>query len=714
MKRELEMLNLIIQRNDYITIDELATFFGVTNRTVRDDLLMIEDYLKDSKIEIIRNRTLGVAIKRNEFNDEDLLKVMVKIQEESDYYSATERENIIFQTLFLENEKCTINSLCEKTKSSRATVVKDFAKVEQWLKSRNITIEKRPHYGMRIIYKESDWRKAVLDYINKYFKEINFEKLYANIRENELFILSMSVNDFINRFIENVNLKVVKNFVRKYENDKNLRFTDEAFVNVFMYILISMQRVKQKKSITVNDVTLKDAALMQSIDEWVKENAKVLNYSEDINMNSVEMESIACYMLTQNKRYGTEIIESSIYDEEYLISKFIDTVQNFLSVNLSEDENLFNSLLMHIRPTIHRLLFDIVIENPLKDEIKALYPEIFNACKVGCELFYKQLGKFPNEDEISYLTMHIAASIEKRKKEKTLLNFFRVIVVCSSGIGTSNMLYVRLLNEFPNLIIESICSVEELRRVNKEGIDFIISTTPLSLGTESSVIYVSPLLNQTDIAQIKKYMRKSVIKVKDGHNFIVDDLMSIISQECDIPDYSKLYKLIHQYFDKTEEVLNDDSPKLSDLLYEKHIRLNVKVKDWKEAIGVSGELLHMDGCVERRYIYSMIDAKEIMGEGIVISKGVAFPHANPNDGVKKLCMSFVTLKEPIVFGNKEYDPVRVIVGLGALKSMSHLKALSELFEIIADKEFFDELCLKDNVDDFRKALMAFEDNLKVK
>ena len=62
------------------------------------------------------------------------------------------------------------------------------------------------------------------------------------------------------------------------------------------------------------------------------------------------------------------------------------------------------------------------------------------------------------------------------------------------------------------------------------------------------------------------------------------------------------------------------------------------------------------------------------------------PHARPECGAKKIGISLMTLKEPVVFGHKVNDPVKIVIGLCAVDHQTHLTALSELVEILNDKE----------------------------
>ncbi|WP_213996414.1 PTS sugar transporter subunit IIA, partial [Tepidanaerobacter syntrophicus] len=116
-----------------------------------------------------------------------------------------------------------------------------------------------------------------------------------------------------------------------------------------------------------------------------------------------------------------------------------------------------------------------------------------------------------------------------------------------------------------------------------------------------------------------------------------------------------------------------------------------------EAIRKGGEVLVREGFVEPRYVDAMIKNVKELGPYIVIAPGIAMPHARPEDGVKKVCMSLVTLKEPVEFGNATNDPVRIVVSLGAADNTNHIKALSELSDFLDSKENIEKLLMCNNI-----------------
>ena len=130
---------------------------------------------------------------------------------------------------------------------------------------------------------------------------------------------------------------------------------------------------------------------------------------------------------------------------------------------------------------------------------------------------------------------------------------------------------------------------------------------------------------------------------------------------------------------------------LTDVLKEEYIRLNIECNNWEEAVQMSGQALKENGVITQEYIDATIQNVKEVGPYIVITKGVALPHATNKVGVNKTGISLTTLKNPVEFGNKDNDPVYYIFMLATTDMESHLNALSNLSELLAKQEFYEVL-----------------------
>jgi len=130
---------------------------------------------------------------------------------------------------------------------------------------------------------------------------------------------------------------------------------------------------------------------------------------------------------------------------------------------------------------------------------------------------------------------------------------------------------------------------------------------------------------------------------------------------------------------------------LSRMLTKKTIALGLSAGNWQEAVRAAGNLLVQIDKVEPRYVDGMIRMVEEIGPYIVIAPGVALPHARPEDGVKTACMSLVTLRPPVPFGNETNDPVELVVAFGSPDSKGHMEALAELARLLENDSALNRL-----------------------
>ncbi|KUO68566.1 MAG: hypothetical protein APF77_04785 [Clostridia bacterium BRH_c25] len=128
-----------------------------------------------------------------------------------------------------------------------------------------------------------------------------------------------------------------------------------------------------------------------------------------------------------------------------------------------------------------------------------------------------------------------------------------------------------------------------------------------------------------------------------------------------------------------------------ELLNSGSIRAKVQAENWEEAGRIAGQLLVDSGGVSLEYIEAILKSVKEYGPYIVIAPRVALFHARPQDGVKKICMSLITLKDGVNFNAGEKDPVKLVFAFGAVDNKTHLTALSELMIILKDNELLQKL-----------------------
>ncbi|HSV92639.1 MAG TPA: PTS sugar transporter subunit IIA [Desulfobacterales bacterium] len=125
---------------------------------------------------------------------------------------------------------------------------------------------------------------------------------------------------------------------------------------------------------------------------------------------------------------------------------------------------------------------------------------------------------------------------------------------------------------------------------------------------------------------------------------------------------------------------------ISGRLPEQAIRTGVFAADWRVAVRAAGDALVASGSTTSAYTDEMIETVEQLGPYMVIAPGIALAHARPSPAVRRTGLSLVTLAQPVAFGHRTNDPVRLVIGLAAPDSSDHVAALATLAEFLADGE----------------------------
>ncbi|MCI1902520.1 MAG: PTS sugar transporter subunit IIA [Enterococcaceae bacterium] len=124
---------------------------------------------------------------------------------------------------------------------------------------------------------------------------------------------------------------------------------------------------------------------------------------------------------------------------------------------------------------------------------------------------------------------------------------------------------------------------------------------------------------------------------------------------------------------------------------EQDIQVGIKAKDWEEAIRKSAAPLVMRGSIEETYVESIIDSVKRNGPYFVLTKHVALAHARPETGVNNLDLNFTILENPVSFGHKELDPIKMIITLAATDASSHLEVIADLTDILIDEKLLEKI-----------------------
>ena len=164
--------------------------------------------------------------------------------------------------------------------------------------------------------------------------------------------------------------------------------------------------------------------------------AHALEEQYHVTFSEEEVRYLQIHFLSLQNRNG--IPQNDQKEANQLASDLMAYWETIFHRPFSEDPDLLNSLTAHLGPALTRLRHGITIRNPMLSEIHAYYQNTFQIVK---QSFQKLSSRYPyqlNDDELGYITIHLAAALERTKQP------LRTILVCHGGSGASNLLMRKL------------------------------------------------------------------------------------------------------------------------------------------------------------------------------------------------------------------------------------------------------------------------------
>ncbi|WP_426350316.1 BglG family transcription antiterminator [Alloiococcus sp. CFN-8] len=659
-----ELLSLLIRKEKFFTIKELSSLYSLSTRTIYNSLNSIDSFLEDINMRPLE-RVKGKGIRYKLELEEKKTLMDILFSKSYAYLSPEERRNQIIIKLTESHGYFLVEDFANMLQVSRNTVINDINIAKEWVSSYGVKIKTYPYKGITLEGQEENIRRA----------------LFKLISETELKLGSS--NMFLSRILANEEAMALEEFVSVLEKNLNTNFSDISYLSIMLSFSIAIKRIRIGSYVNRSEeaeaiVETREFKILQGLKEYFIDTFSIeLPYEELIYLSQqITGSSIQSYDKVNN------IFENWI-QLQIVLRNFIIAVEIEQGIDISLDRELFLGMLQHLRSTLYRLNNNMVLENPIENQIIEQFSKLHKSVVRNISIIEKSFSVLFTSSEISFLTMHFAAAIERRRKRRRKVP--RVAVVCSSGISTSQILLAQLKSRFQINVVGAYSSRNIIKVINEEIIDLIITTIDLQ-HHGVNIIKVNPILSVEDINRLNIVLDNIVAQ------FNIHTLINIFKKNGTINNEIKLKEELIRYLQpqeveaqRVEKPERRIEPMLIEVLNEDLISVMEEVETREEAIIKSGQLLYKNGLIEERYIQAMLDNLKDNGTYIVIAPGIAMPHARPELGAKDIGISLMTLKKPVKFGHKSNDPVSLVIGLCAVDHQTHLLALSELMGILGDE-----------------------------
>lgn len=617
-----KILDILLCIDKIVTGEYLCNTLGVSSRTIRSDIKELNYILKDKGATILSEKSRGYSLKISSKKTFNEFLVDNKEKNTFNISTATGRAEYIIRRLLLNDLKgidgITQIELADELYVSVSSLKNDIKLAKSTLENFNIDIEKTSNKGIKIIGGEEDIRACIVTYVLTNDEEFINCLLKEAVRENNISV-DYILKDNICRF--------------------NFRLSDIAYSDIKSHLIIMLIRNYQNRNVFYED----------SVSEKLKRELKVKiaksmcnDIKDKFGVELIEDEIlyvtkhiIASSYIAANITANNEIDEYSLIEKDSIVSQILHSINNIFNIDFTKDNIFVNFLSHHLKVSINRAKYGIKVKNSMLSVIKNNYPFALELALLANDIIKQETSFSLTEDDIGFIALHFAAAIE-RKNEKKDSNVKNVIIVCTTGVGTSLLLKVKLESHFRNrLNIVNTIPWYELNDDLLEKADFIISTVDLDVNLDK-VIYIKSLLDNEEIKMIEEKLESNIYNA----NGLV----------------SKLKKDL--YF---KDVTFTDRNSLLEFMTKELIKRDYINEDVRERIFKREELASTE-----------------------IGALVAIPH-DMSDGIRESFIAVAVLKKGITWSQEKVQLV-LLIGMAVKDKYEWKNCLEHLYKNIIDIE----------------------------
>lgn len=699
--RQRHELRLLAERGEF-DLEKVAADFGVSVRSIRYDIDDLNVLLLDlSREDAIMVRQKAAQLQR----DVPRRKIMeLSFARGRDYnvspLSTQERVLLSVFTLCWLDDFITVQSLADDYQVSRVTVSRDLQKVREYCEAHGIAFEGNRGKGVRVVADEKTRRRVIAQVLRDYGTTVGLHS-------------GLEVADYLKWFSEQ-ELRSIEDIVREAEAQAGLYLDDVAFEAMVVHIALSIKRSETQMGMPTAPMaagTLDVGSLQyQMADHIVRQVESVFG----VSLPEAEHYYIEVHIGARSSEAAASSTRDAVI--EFMCMSTIAEVSRELGVDLTHDTHLYDRLLRHVLGSVYRKQAGLLLENPLRDELLEGYAE--HAAIVRRALDDNGLSQLMEitDDEVTYVLLHFEAALVGDGSER--MRHANVVVVCSTGVGTAELLAAELRRSFDVNIIANVPSHRARGLVGDVGIDLVVSTVELDVSVPCVV--VRPIPREDDMDRIACALREL------GFSGDVDlpplrdlgagarKVARILRHNPGRNQEAQLMSELRSLLEKRDWIGQERSYMLSELLEGGHVVLDAECETWQEAVRASGMPLVATGDITEEYIDAVIANIEEAGPYVVITKHVALPHATNRVGVNETAMSCARLRTPVEFGSAENDPVKYEFMLATVDATSHLQALMSLVGLLRTQEFLDLLATATHGDEIVSYVREFENKTSEK
>jgi transcriptional antiterminator len=490
------------------SVAELATELKLTDRMVRYNLASVDSVLAEHDLRLARQSGVGIWIEGSPAARQRLLGVLDRSIGPAVLDASDRRGRILLALLVAAPDPVRSEALEERLGVSRPTIRRDMREAEDWLEQHRLHLRRMPGRGIAVAGSEIDVRGGMLALLLEIVPvRVLLLRTGADpaggtgtttTRPPTLPPANPTLQTDFDAFLASLQLDTFRDILGHELLDLDDR--DPTVTTAALSIAIAATRIRTGRAVRLGGGRLR-SLLDHPAAESAASIATAVEHATGVSFGRMDVAAI-----TEGLLGLTQLVDVAARPEASdvrYIDRIIAGAASRLHPSLAEDEQLRTSLSEHVRRLQVRLRFGLPISNPLQQEVRRRYPDVYRAASEILAEVGPVAGNEMPVEEVGLLTMYLAGSLERHRLRPKV----RVTVVCPAGMATAWILVSRLVAEFPQIEVTRVVSKAAFGFEPGEQPDLVVSTIPLEdLPDGPTSIVVSPLLREADIRRLGRLL----------------------------------------------------------------------------------------------------------------------------------------------------------------------------------------------------------------
>lgn len=561
-----QIFQVLLGETSAVSVKYLSEQVGVSKRTVQRELEYIDSSLRGYELHFYSKTGVGVWLEGSE-EEKERLRQEIQSGDEYDVSNREERRKRLILEILKEKGLKKLFYYSSQFRVSEATVSTDLEAIETWLNKYGLYVSRKPGSGVSVEGSEENYRRAICAFINENMDTRVVREAYEETDKTAARCESLKKSN-IGQILNDDIMKRVMDCITGMDNARVLTLTENSYVGLIIHISIAINRILKNEVIEPGNGWEKHITEDEDY-RLAKAIVRELEEEFEIRIPEVEISYICLHIkgAKHEKIQWNGENQSKLENRELqkLVNRMIDAFDSENGYLLRQDDEFIQGLLAHLQPTLIRLMHGMQIQNPVLEDIRKNYTEIYEQCKHVAKVLEESTGKNVPDEEIGFLTVHFGAALVRLEGRKENIRKVHVGVICSSGIGISRLMSSKLEKVFKDRMEITAYGKNDITPYVEGKTDFFISSIPMER-QDAPMIFVNPLLNDEDMDKIRRMIyqyERLPEKHKESNEFTaqLEEINLVAAQINTVIKYMEFFKVDDQI--TFEELLVAIGEKLS-------------------------------------------------------------------------------------------------------------------------------------------------------